>query len=170
MTIQINAAFDGGNIIVSSIAGDTANLEIRKDKDSEFYQWFHFRVCGAKGRAVTLNITNCGDSAYPGGWVDYSARVSDDRLDWRCAETAYKDGVLTITHTPAQDAVWFAYFAPFSMERHHDLVARIAAAPGVELVELGQSLEGPGDGLFADGDWPGAGVALCPPTSRRDYG
>ena len=142
MTFQINAAFDGGNIIVSSIAGDTANLEIRKDKDSEFYQWFHFRVCGAKGRAVTLNITNCGDSAYPGGWVDYSARVSDDRLDWRCAETAYKDGVLTITHTPAQDAVWFAYFAPFSMERHHDLVARIAAAPGVELVELGQSLEG----------------------------
>ena len=142
MSIQINAAFDSGNIIVSSIDGDTANLEIRKDRDSEFYQWFHFRVSGAQGRAVTLNITNCGGSAYPGGWVDYAARVSDDRRDWRSAETRYKDGVLTITHTPAQDAVWFAYFAPYSMERHHDLVSRIAAAPGVELIELGQSLEG----------------------------
>jgi hypothetical protein len=28
------------------------------------------------------------------------------------------------------------------MERHHDLVQRIAACPGVALVELGRSLEG----------------------------
>ena len=142
MTIQINSAFDSGNIIVTSIEGDTATLEIRKDAHSDFYQWFHFRVSGAKGRAVTLNITNCGGSAYPGGWNDYSARFSDDRDDWKCAETSYKDGVLTITHTPAHDAVWFAYFAPFSMERHHDFVQRIAAREGVELIELGQSIEG----------------------------
>ena len=142
MTIQINAAFDSGNIIVTSIEGDTATLEIRKDAHSDFYQWFHFRVSGAKGRAVTLNITNCGGSAYPGGWSDYSARFSDDRDDWKCAETSYKDGVLTITHTPAHDAVWFAYFAPYSMERHHDFVQRVAAREGVELIELGQSIEG----------------------------
>jgi murein tripeptide amidase MpaA len=142
MTIQINAAFDSGNIIVTSIEGDTANLEIRKDKDSDFYQWFHFRVSGAKGRPVTLRITNCGGSAYPGGWPNYKARVSEDRADWRCADTRYGDGVLTITHTPAQDAVWFAYFAPYSMERHHDLVQRIAATPGVDLIELGQTLDG----------------------------
>jgi murein tripeptide amidase MpaA len=142
MTIQINAAFDGGNISVSSIDGDTANLEIRKDKDSDFYQWFHFRVSGAKGRAITLRIINCGNSAYPGGWSGYQARYSDDREDWRCAATNYADGVLTITHTPAEDAVWFAYFAPYSMERHHDLVQRIARVPGVQLIELGQSIEG----------------------------
>jgi murein tripeptide amidase MpaA len=142
MTLQINAAFDSGNIIVTSINGDSANLEIRKDKDSDFYQWFHFRLSGTKGRQVTLNITNCGTSAYPGGWENYRARFSDDREDWRCAETRYKDGVLTITHTPSEDAVWFAYFAPFSMERHHDLIQRIAAKPGVELIELGQSIEG----------------------------
>jgi murein tripeptide amidase MpaA len=142
MTLKINAAFDSGNIIVTSINGDSADLEIRKDKDSDFYQWFHFRVSGARGRTVTLNITNCGGSAYPGGWENYRARYSDDREDWRCAETTYKDGVLTITHTPLRDAVWFAYFAPYTMERHHDLIQRIAAAPGVELIELGQSIEG----------------------------
>ncbi len=142
MTIQINAAFDSGNIIVTSIDGDTANLEIRKDAHSDFYQWFHFRVSGAKGRAITLNITNCGGSAYPGGWENYKARVSDDRADWRCAETFYGGGTLTIRHTPSEDAVWFAYFAPYSMERHFDLISRIAAQPGVRLIELGQSIEG----------------------------
>ncbi len=142
MNMQINAAFDSGNIIVANIAGDTANLEIRKDKDSDFYQWFHFRVSGAKGRSVTLRITNCGESAYPGGWPNYRARFSNDRIDWRCAETSFVDGVLTITHRLETDSVWFAYFAPYSVERHHDLIQRIAAEPGVELIELGQSIEG----------------------------
>jgi murein tripeptide amidase MpaA len=154
MTIQINAAFDSGNIVVTALKGDTATLEIRKDAHSDFYQWFHFRVSGAKGRAVTLNITNCGGSAYPGGWEHYRARVSDDRQDWRCAETSYAGGILTITHTPAEDAVWFAYFAPFSMERHHDLVQRIAARPGVTLIELGQSLDGQPIDLLRMGTGP----------------
>lgn len=139
----INSAFDSGNIIVTSLAGDSANLEIRKDAHSDFYQWFYFRVSGAKGRTVTLNITNCGGSAYPGGWENYKARYSVDRSDWRQeAETSYKGGTLTIRHRCEADIVWFAYFAPYTIEQHHDLVTRIAAAPGVTHVELGQSIEG----------------------------
>ena len=142
MTISITSSFDSGNIDVLSIDGDTAKLAIRKDKDSDFYQWFHFRVAGAKGRAVTLRITNCAESAYPLGWPGFSARFSDDRHDWRQTETSYADGVLTIRHTPAQDVTWFAYHAPYSMERHHDLVARIAATPSVTARELGTTLDG----------------------------
>jgi murein tripeptide amidase MpaA len=142
MGIQINAAFDSGNIIVTSIEDDTADLEIRKDAHSDFYQWFHFRVSGAKGRKITLRITNCGASAYPDGWANYQARFSDDRTDWRCTDTSYENGVLTINHTPALDSVWFAYFAPYSMERHHDLIQRMALKPDVALVELGRSIEG----------------------------
>ena len=41
--------------------------------------------------------------------------------------TSYADGVLTIRFTPETDCVWLAYFAPYSMERHHDLVSTIAA-------------------------------------------
>jgi murein tripeptide amidase MpaA len=155
MSIQINAAFDSGNITVSSIDGDTANLEIRKDKDSDFYQWFHFRVSGAKGRTVTLNITNCGGSAYPGGWENYRARFSTDRADWRQeADTSYANGTLTIRHSCAADIVWFAYFAPFSMEQHHDLVTRIAGCTGVTHVELGQSTEGQPMDLLRMGNGP----------------
>lgn len=142
MTIQISSGFDSGNILVSTIKGDQADLMIRADTASEFYQWFHFRVSGARGREIVLNLTNCAGSAYPGGWQGYRARFSDDRIDWRCAETSYADGVLTIRHTPAHDAVWFAYFAPFSLESHFDLVQQTAMQPGVSLRQLGASLDG----------------------------
>jgi hypothetical protein len=38
--------------------------------------------------------------------------------------------------------VWIAYFAPYSMERHHDLVDPDRRAPGVEYRSLGKSLDG----------------------------
>ena len=142
MTISITSGFDSGNIELLSIDGDSAELAIRRDKDSEFYQWFHFRVVGARGRPLTLRIVNCGGSAYPDSWPNYRARVSTDRVDWRQADTSYADGALTIRHTPAADAVWFAYFAPYSIERHHDLVARVAGKPGVAQIELGRTLDG----------------------------
>ena len=50
--------------------------------------------------------------------------------------------MLTITHRPQHDSVWFAYFAPYSMEQHHDLVQQTAVKPGVTLIELGQSVDG----------------------------
>ncbi len=143
MAISISSAFDAGNIRVSGIDGDTAMLEIVADHMSDFYQWFYFRVAGAGGREVTLNITNCGGSAYPNGWPDYRACLSIDREDWvRVDDTSYADGTLTIRFTPEIDLVWVAYFAPYSMERHHDLISTVAALPGVEYRSLGQSLDG----------------------------
>jgi murein tripeptide amidase MpaA len=52
------------------------------------------------------------------------------------------NGVLTMKLTPPQDLVWIAYFAPYSMERHHDLVTQTAALPGVGYASLGKSLDG----------------------------
>jgi len=45
--VTINAAFDSGNIRVVRIDGDRIDLEIVKDRDSDFFQWFYFRVAGA---------------------------------------------------------------------------------------------------------------------------
>src|SRR3546814_8148585 len=58
MSIQITSAFDGGNIRVLSITDDTAELEIETDHQSDFYQWFYFRVAG--GDAATMRIPNAG--------------------------------------------------------------------------------------------------------------
>jgi murein tripeptide amidase MpaA len=144
--IQINAAFDSGNIEVLAIDGATARLAIRKDRQSDFYQWFHFRVTGAAGRELVLRITNLDGSAYPMGWVGYNAAVSEDREYWGRAPTSFAKGedggTLTIRYTPASDVAWFAYFAPYSMERHHDLVSESAAMDGVDYRCLGLSLDG----------------------------
>jgi murein tripeptide amidase MpaA len=142
MTAQITSAFDSGNILVLDQLGDRFTLEIAQDHQSDFYQWFHFRLTGAAGRAVELRIGNAAGSAYPGGWPGYSARWSTDREEWRLADTAYADGALTIRHACESDTIWFAYFAPYSMERHHDLVAAVAAQPGVRYRSLGRTLDG----------------------------
>ncbi|MGE4322744.1 MAG: M14-type cytosolic carboxypeptidase [Sphingobium sp.] len=164
MTISISSAFDSGNILVLSIeegaageegsSGVRADLEIVRDRHSDFYQWFHFRVAGVAGRDVELRIVNCGASAYPGGWSGYRARVSEDRETWLMADTDYADGVLTIRLSPDTHAVWLAYFAPYSMERHHDLVAWAACQPGVVHRELGLTLDGQPLDLLTVGDGP----------------
>ncbi len=51
-------------------------------------------------------------------------------------------GTLTIQHTAESPILYIAYFAPYSMERHHDLVAQIAECEGVTYRCLGTSLEG----------------------------
>ena len=143
MALTISSAFDAGNISVVRQDGDRADLEIVKDHMSDFYQWFYFRLAGGKGREVTLRIVNCGGAAYPHGWPDYRACVSSDRNEWvRVDGTSYDDGVLTIRFTPDEDVVWIAYFAPYSMERHHDLVTSVAALPDVAYRSLGKSVDG----------------------------
>jgi murein tripeptide amidase MpaA len=144
--IAINAAFDSGNIEVLSIDGASARLRIPKDHQSDFFQWFHFRVTGAAGRELVLKIGDLNASAYPQGWVNYDACVSEDREYWGRAPASFDKGedggTLTIRYTPASDVAWFAYFAPYSMERHHDLVAEAAASEGVSYRCLGLTLDG----------------------------
>ena len=156
--IQIDAAFDSGNIEVLSIDGTTARLKIRKDRESDFFQWFHFRVSGSAGRALTLKITGLNASAYPGGWPDYNAAVSEDRDFWGRAPSSFDkaedNGTLTISYAPASNIAWFAYFAPYSMERHHDLVSGAALAPGVTHRVLGRSIEGQPIDCLELGDGP----------------
>ena len=155
-SFSISSSFDAGNIRVVSTDCTArvwqAELEIVPDHQSDFYQWFYFRVSGAAGQEIELILTNCAGAAYPGGWPDYKARVSEDRIHWRLADTHYADGRLTIRVAPATNALWVAYFAPYSMERHHDLVAWAAGQPGALHQELGLTLDGQPIDLLSIGE------------------
>ncbi len=142
MTLSIDAAFDGGNIDVVDIRGDTIDLAIKCDRYSAFYQWFYFRLAGAGRGTANLRIVNAGGAAFADGWQGYKVRASPDRLAWRTTPTRYADGVLSFAWQGIGDLAWFALFAPYPMERHHALVARIAACPGVAYRALGRSLDG----------------------------
>ena len=69
MTLSISSAFDGGNIRLVAIDGDRVDLEIVKDHQSDFYQWFYFRLTGGGGRTVQLRIVNCAGAADKLAWA-----------------------------------------------------------------------------------------------------
>ena len=141
--MHISCDFDAGNIEVRACREDgTATLAIRKDNDSDHYQWFYFRVTGARGLPLRLAIENAGEASYPPGWEGYDTVYSYDRETWFRTESSYADGVLTISHTPEFDSVYFAYFAPYSMERHHDLIAACLTDPRVAYTRLGSTIDG----------------------------
>ena len=41
-----------------------------------------------------------------------------------------------------QDAIYYAYFAPYSYERHQDLIAKSMSSKHVRLEVLGETLDG----------------------------
>lgn len=143
MSLNISAAFDSGNIIVRD-ASDPANvrLEIAKDHQSDFYQWFHFRVTGEKGQALRLVIENAGSAAYPKGWDNYQAVVSDDLMEWRRVPTSFDGHSLVIDTQLNVNALYVAYFAPYSSERHQMLVAGALSHEQANVSVLGQTLDG----------------------------
>lgn len=159
MPITLSSAFDSGNgRLVRLDPPATVTMAIDRDAGGAFFQWFHVRVSGVRDAALVVRIVGLNESAYPGGWPGYRARASEDRAHWRAVETRFdaaeEGGTLTIRVTPAADSIWLAYFAPFSMERHHDLVARIACRPGVSHRVLGHSVEGQPIDCLSVGDGP----------------
>ena len=143
MPICVSSGFDSGNIVcLSSEKPDDVRLEIRKDNESDFYQWFHFRMTGVQGVACRMVIENAEGAAYPAGWPDYRACASYDRETWFRVPTRYENGQLILQHTPEYSSVYYAYFAPYSMERHANLIAAATVADGVSARVLGQTLDG----------------------------
>jgi murein tripeptide amidase MpaA len=140
--MKITCNFDSGNIdVLQADSPDNIQLAIRKDNQSDFFQWFHFRLSTEHNQMHTLTITNASDSAYPDGWKDYQAVASYDRQTWFRVETEYDGKALTIKHYPEADSVYFAYFAPYSYERHMDLLHQAQSDYNCQLVELGATLD-----------------------------
>lgn len=142
--MKISSSFDSGNIQVVSI-DDKKNiirLKIRKDTQSDFLQWFHFRLTGAKGRPCKLIILNAGDTTYPDGWKNYSTCASYDREDWFRIPTTFRNGQLTFTLTPQHESVFFAYFEPYPYERHLDLIHAAQMSDEVTMTVVGKTFEG----------------------------
>lgn len=141
--MQINSNFDGGNIEVVDLS-NAANPKVRicKDNESDFLQWFYFRLTDQRGAQIAVDIVNAGEVTYAGGFEGYRAVASYDRETWFRVDTSFDGKVMTLSHTLEQDSIYFAYFAPFSMERHADLLAGVAEAPNVRLEVLGETLDG----------------------------
>ena len=140
--MRITANFDAGNIDVINM-DDKQNIElaIRPDVGGEFFQWFNFQLQGHIGEHYVLNIVNAGEAAFAAGWQHYQAVASYDRDYWFRLPTSYKDGKLTILVDMQCETIQIAYFAPYSYERHLDLLATVQMHALVTLEHLGETLD-----------------------------
>ncbi len=140
----ISSHFDGGRIEAVK-CDDIDDIQVRILADShaeDIAQWFFFRLQGVQGQSGTVKFINAGECAYPEGWHDYDVCASVDRENWFRVPTSYENGQLVAEFHSETDAIWFAYFAPYSFERHQNLLAFAQQSTLTRLVHLGRSVDG----------------------------
>ncbi|MEO1252469.1 MAG: M14-type cytosolic carboxypeptidase [Pseudomonadota bacterium] len=153
--ISVTSDFDNGNIRVIDAADPAAiRLEIAPDGEAAFHQWFYYRVAGAKGRDLVMNIENAGKSSYVGGWKGYNAVASYDGETWFRIDTGYADGVLTMRHRPEQDEIAYAYFAAYPAARVDAFAEEMRKTGRFGYENLGESLDGQALHYFQVGEGP----------------
>lgn len=141
----IVSAFDSGNVTVLNIdrRGDEVKIEldIPPDTNSTFLQWFHFRILNAKAQRLRITFPNAHKSSYAAAWNGYKMRYSEAGGPWlQIARTSYDDGTLCALITPQSNLLSIAYFAPYSLRRHQQLIQR-SIKNNFEYQSLGHSVQ-----------------------------
>ncbi|HZW13619.1 MAG TPA: M14-type cytosolic carboxypeptidase [Noviherbaspirillum sp.] len=153
MPIKISHQFDAGSIeVVRADSAATIELKLRKDSHADVLQWFYFRVQGARGEKCAMRFLNAGQATFAKGWENYHAVASYDRKHWFRVPTTYDGQVLTVTHVPERESVYYAYFEPYSWERHLELLGRIENSPLARVYDIGSSVDGRDINLAVIGD------------------
>ncbi len=141
--LRVSSNFDAGAIeIEDATSASDLRVRLRADSHADFRQWFHFRLQGARDQPVTIRFTNAGSATYVEGWKGYQVVASYDRDDWFRVPTTFDGREMVITHTPERDSVYYAYFEPYSWERHLDLLGLAEDSPLARVTALGGTVEG----------------------------
>ncbi len=135
--MRVDANFDGGNIeVVNSDCANNIKLNIRKDTHSAHKQWFYFRASNIKNVNCRYIIENADEASYPEAWDTCTIVASSDRKIWRRIATNFNGKELTFSDNSAQAICYYALFAPYSYERHMDLIAKSLTYPQCSLLNV----------------------------------
>ncbi|WP_322804314.1 M14-type cytosolic carboxypeptidase [Vibrio alfacsensis] len=151
--MKVFSNFDSGSIhVVKAEDKNDIQLKIPKDNMSEFYQWFHFRLETETEQSHTIKLLDLAKSAYPEGWQGYDVVASYDREEWFRIPTEFDGDILTFTVIPERSSVYFAYFAPYTYDRHLDLLHMAQSVHHCQLETLGHTLDGNDMSLLTFGE------------------
>lgn len=152
--LSITCDFDSGNIVVLDASNpQNVQLAIRPDTRSPHFQWFHFKVDGMQvGQPHAFSLTNASESSYNRAWTGYNAAASYDQKTWFRVPSSFDGKALNFEISPEQPQIWFAYFEPYSRERHDWLIDQALNKAGTELLATGKSVEGREIPLLRKGD------------------
>jgi murein tripeptide amidase MpaA len=89
-----------------------------------------------------MSIVDAGDATYPDAYEGYRACASYDGRFWFRLPTSFDGTVLSFEHTPRFSRVYYAYFAPYALDRHHELLAQAHQADGMRVETIGETVEG----------------------------
>lgn len=168
--MRISSNFDSGNIqVIRAENPQDIQLSIRHDNQSDFYQWFHFKLETQSFISHKMTITDLKKSAYPDGWENYQAVASYDRQEWFRVDCEFDGDNLTIQHTPEFEHIYYAYFAPYSYERHLDLISWAQKSIDCRQEYLGATLDGRDMSLLVIGQ-PEEGKKVIWVTARQHPG
>lgn len=168
--MQITSQFDSGNVsVVSADSPSDIRVRINKDNQSDFYQWFHFRLYSQPSVVHKITIEDLAKSAYPEGWKGYDVLASYDRNEWFRIESNFDGDALSFEFAPEHTTVYFAYFIPYSYERHLDLIASAQSLPECSHELLGQTIDGRDMNLLVIGE-PSEGKKKVWVTARQHPG
>lgn len=146
--MHIDIPYDGGNIVIlDERKAQNLRLNIRRDTNAAYFQWFHFRVTGTPEESFVIHIENAGNASYP-KWndfgVSYRATASENGQLWTRLDTVYdmQTGVLTIRGKLVHDQMQIAFFPPYPYARHLALLKKLKDTKYCTVTTLGQSIEG----------------------------
>lgn len=153
--MRISVPKDTGRIrIIDAPSSGDVRLAIESDREApEHRQWFCFDAIGPAEKERVITLENAGDTTYPDALERYQvcASYEPDSPDWFRVDTELSDGALRIVHTPEQEVVRYAYFAPYSLARRKRLMRRVRASGEVRVQKIGKSVKGRGIDLLTFG-------------------
>lgn len=151
--MKIFSNFESGSInVVKADSKNDIQLSIPNDNNSELHQWFHFRLETEAQQPHNFTILDLANSAYPEGWKGYDVVASYDREEWFRVPAEFDGDKLTFSVIPENESMYFAYFAPYSYDRHQDLLHLAQSHYNCRLETLGHTLDNRDMSLLVIGD------------------
>ncbi len=165
--MYVNKNFDAGNIEVVQIKDSSVILNISADTNSEFKQWFYFQFHAEAGKKYHFEIANAANCSYEKGWENYQVVASYDGDYWFRVDTQYEAKKLIFSHELSHNSIYFAYFAPYSYQRHQQLIHNAQLSETCTHSVLGTTVDGRNIDLLVIGDTSNKAVWI---TARQHPG
>jgi len=151
--VSISTDFEGGSLGRIEKVSEThfkGAVVGQADQDNRNRQpsWYYFRIDGAKGREVTVTLTDLiGEYNYKPGALcvraDIPPVVSSDGKTWRHLDKiVVENDEATIRVTPDSDEFWVAHIEPYTTSRLERFLDEIRGHPDLQIDVIGKSVQG----------------------------
>lgn len=155
LALSVNTQFEGGSTgAVEQVSATHLRIDVAgeadQDKRNRQASWYYFRVDGAKGRALTIDLTNLvGEYNYKPGThaVTKNTRPvwSVDNRTWQHFTAVEWDDAkkeLRLRLTPTANRIWIAHAPPYTNAHLATLLRDLRKNSGVRVESVGRTVGG----------------------------